>query len=72
MPVILTAPEQCDVGICAPWDEAAALQKPLADDGLVEIMRGAEKEDVKTWGFWLTALLRPCFPRNARGVQSIK
>jgi hypothetical protein len=72
MPVILTTPEQCDAGIRAPWDEAAALQKPLADDGLVEIICGWEKEDVKTWGFWLTALPRPCFPLDARGVQSIK
>jgi putative SOS response-associated peptidase YedK len=44
MPVILTEPDEVDVWLSAPTEEAMELQRPLADDALKAITRGARQD----------------------------
>ena len=47
MPVILTTPEECEIWMTAPVEEALRLQRPLAD-GLLSVVARGEKQDPPT------------------------
>lgn len=45
MPVILTTPEECEIWMTAPWEQAKALQRPLANGSLDIVARGVKKDE---------------------------
>jgi putative SOS response-associated peptidase YedK len=45
MPVILTTPEEIDMWMGAPSEEALKLQRPLGDDALMIVARGEKKDE---------------------------
>ena len=44
MPVMLTAPDEIDLWMNAPAEEALELQRPLPDASLVIVGRGAKQD----------------------------
>lgn len=49
MPVILTKPDEVDVWMNGPWEEAEALQRKLPDGSLKIVMRGVNARNDCSW-----------------------
>ncbi|WP_182084804.1 SOS response-associated peptidase [Aureimonas sp. ME7] len=53
MPVILTTADEMEIWLHAPWPEAKALQRPLANDALRIVARGAREDGTAQESFRL-------------------
>lgn len=45
MPVILTQPDEVEIWMTAPWEQAKALQRPMPDGSLHVVQRGGKKDN---------------------------
>lgn len=48
--MILTMPEECEVWMTAPWEDATGLRRPLPDSSLDIVARGVKRDEAPIAG----------------------